>query len=431
MAASYPWLGSAVGIEIDGRVVTRPVEVGVPDPARRRGLQASPARTAFFSPSLVEPRHRLDSGVPRRLNAAEVIDLVKRRHQVGVARCQHDEIHVRSGGFPDTRKRTEHVDALLLRAANGDLVPVDVPDRLAIGSELEGVLQISELHVDTIRAPLRRLIHRTPVLLPVVVDVMKPTEDGHSVNRRMLIPITLTRVALQHGPLGELHRVNERIVPIPTRVEHVVRSQVNVLVVDNDGRSKHETLPKGKKIPANPETAGNNITIMNRPAASCQLSVVSDTYSFAMTLSPSALPIATVVIAAVLSYLFARLGASIEGKREHQRWLREQRFGAYARFLATADKWATRAKGPDAGADWDPGQEFYDEMTTAESAVELLGPDDVVAAMDPIRSAVLHLQEVHDPGAPSAAQAYWSHQRTFVLAAQQQLHPPAKFLSAR
>ena len=82
----------------------------------------------------------------------------------------------------------------------------------------------------------------------------------------------------------------------------------------------------------------------------------------------------TVVLAAVLSFIFGRLGASSEGKRAHERWLREQRYEAYKVFLATADKWSTRAKGPDADAAWEPGQDFYDEMTAAESAVELLAP---------------------------------------------------------
>jgi len=141
-------------------------------------------------------------------------------------------------------------------------------------------------------------------------------------------------------------------------------------------------------------------------------------------MTPSAVvPIVTVVLAAVLSYFFARLGASGEGKQQHERWLREQRLDAYKTFLATADKWATRAKGPDTGTDWEPGQDFYDEMTAAEGAVELLGPGDVVAAMDPIRSAVLRLQEVRDVGATTAAQDYWSCQRAFVHAAQQQMHP--------
>jgi hypothetical protein len=143
------------------------------------------------------------------------------------------------------------------------------------------------------------------------------------------------------------------------------------------------------------------------------------------------LPIVTVVLAAVLSFIFGRLGASSEGKRAHERWLREQRFEAYKTFLATADKWSTRAKGPDADAKWEPGQDFYDEMTAAESAVELLGPPEVVEAMDPIRSALLHLQEVRTPGAPSAAQKYWDRQRAFVYAAQRQMDPPKRFKRVR
>lgn len=135
------------------------------------------------------------------------------------------------------------------------------------------------------------------------------------------------------------------------------------------------------------------------------------------------LPIVTVAVSAALSYVFARLGASSEGKQQHARWLREQRFDAYKTFLATADKWATRAKGPETDAEWEPGQDFYDEMTAAESAVELLGPHDVVAAMDPIRSAVLRLQQVRDAGAPSASEDYWRQQRAFVGAAQQHLQP--------
>lgn len=124
-------------------------------------------------------------------------------------------------------------------------------------------------------------------------------------------------------------------------------------------------------------------------------------------------------------------GASSEGRRAHERWLREQRFAAYTVFVATADKWATRADGPDADGVWRHDQEFYDEMTAVESALALLGPAEVVEAMHPIRSALLHLQDAPDLEAPSAAQQYWKRQQAFVRAAQQQLHPPRRFWRVR
>ncbi|OUE28913.1 hypothetical protein BFL35_16250 (plasmid) [Clavibacter michiganensis] len=158
---------------------------------------------------------------------------------------------------------------------------------------------------------------------------------------------------------------------------------------------------------------------------------MSATYPDRMPLSLLVIPIVTVVLAASLSFFFGRLGASSEGKRAHERWLREQRFEAYKAFLATADKWATRAKGSDADGEWEPEQEFYDEMTAAESAVELLGPPEVVEAMDPIRSALLHLQEVRTPGGPSASQKYWDRQRAFVHAAQQQMDPTTRSKAVR
>jgi uncharacterized alpha-E superfamily protein len=136
------------------------------------------------------------------------------------------------------------------------------------------------------------------------------------------------------------------------------------------------------------------------------------------------LPILSVIVGAALAFAFARIGARQERKSEHAKWLRERRFEAYRDFIASADKWSTRGEN---GSSAEPGQEFYDEMVAAEAAVELLGPPSVVAAMDPIRSALLNLQGAPDATSHRAlAAAYWSHQRAFMAIAQRQVWTSSK-----
>lgn len=133
------------------------------------------------------------------------------------------------------------------------------------------------------------------------------------------------------------------------------------------------------------------------------------------------IPLSSVVVGAFLAFLFSRLGARAEAKREHARWLTERRFEAYRDFLATADKWATRATGPTDAGPAEPGQDFYDEMTAVEAAIELVGPQEAADAMSPIRSALLHLQDEREPGHKSAAMFYWEKQRAFTAVAQKHL----------
>lgn len=97
-------------------------------------------------------------------------------------------------------------------------------------------------------------------------------------------------------------------------------------------------------------------------------------YGALMTLPSVLVAIFLLVVGALVAFASSWIGARIEARREHARWLRERRFEAYREYLRTADKWATRAKSPTEAGPVPPEQIFYDEMTAAEAGVELVGP---------------------------------------------------------
>jgi hypothetical protein len=136
-----------------------------------------------------------------------------------------------------------------------------------------------------------------------------------------------------------------------------------------------------------------------------------------MTLYLAAVPLVSVFSGALLAYCASQLGARTEARQEQARWLRERRFEAYAQFMVTTEKWATRAVVPEPQAGREPEQAFFDEMTAAEAGVELAGPPDAVSAMEPMRAVILDLYMNPGPGR-TAGTAYWKLQRVFTAAAQ-------------
>lgn len=110
---------------------------------------------------------------------------------------------------------------------------------------------MSQLDLRAIPSPLLCSIDASPVLLPVVVDVRQSAVDGHASELRMLVALALPRVALRDGSASELHRMDQRIVALTTRIEDVVSREVDVLVVDHDRGAQHRA-PETQKIPANP-----------------------------------------------------------------------------------------------------------------------------------------------------------------------------------
>jgi hypothetical protein len=105
--------------------------------------------------------------------------------------------------------------------------------------------------------------------------------------------------------------------------------------------------------------------------------------------------------------LFALIGAWIQSQREHTKWLRDRQYEAYSNFLATADRWAIRMLDtPDAERDQ---PDYFDEMTSAEAAVDLLGSDAMRNIMGDFRAIILSLGR-----SPVQSMRYRELQRAFI-----------------
>jgi hypothetical protein len=134
----------------------------------------------------------------------------------------------------------------------------------------------------------------------------------------------------------------------------------------------------------------------------------------------AAITIGAVVVGALLAFLGALWGTWKEAQREHARWLRERRHQAYEKFMAVMEKWATRAVIPGPQPFREPDPEFYDEMTAAESAVDLVGPQEVIAAMQPMRYAILKMY-LGPEESKFTQTAYHAKQQAFVSVARAQM----------
>lgn len=84
-------------------------------------------------------------------------------------------------------------------------------------------------------------------------------------------------------------------------------------------------------------------------------------------------PIAAVVAAGIAAWT-SRLSWRAEQRREHQRWVREQRTQAYLHFLDTGNDmlWAARARKRDDRA-WTPEVEWLEPLDKALLRVQLFG----------------------------------------------------------
>ncbi|NIY62063.1 hypothetical protein GQ603_16150 [Clavibacter michiganensis subsp. michiganensis] len=139
-----------------------------------------------------------------------------------------------------------------------------------------------------------------------------------------------------------------------------------------------------------------------------------------MTQFSELVPVVAVVVGALIAFLSSGHGARTEARREQARWLRERRFEAYKEYLTTSDKWAMRAGDPDAPEVSEPGQAYYDEMSVAEAAVELVGPTEVVEKMPSLRAALTVLLHAPGPNEDTSAH-YWLCQQAYVTAAQKHM----------
>lgn len=84
-------------------------------------------------------------------------------------------------------------------------------------------------------------------------------------------------------------------------------------------------------------------------------------------------PLLTLIGGAVGAALIGLLGAWIQSRREHAKWLREQRMTLYLDFLREAEK---------PPGDVDPAEygAYLDDLGIAYAAIELVGPDRVMDA---------------------------------------------------
>jgi hypothetical protein len=87
-------------------------------------------------------------------------------------------------------------------------------------------------------------------------------------------------------------------------------------------------------------------------------------------------PLVSLLIGALGAALLGLFGAWIQSRREHSRWIRENRMVAYREFLGQAEQLQTAEDRPMTERDEDQLVALYSALAT----VRLLGPDDVYAA---------------------------------------------------
>lgn len=123
--------------------------------------------------------------------------------------------------------------------------------------------------------------------------------------------------------------------------------------------------------------------------------------------------------ASILTLFAGFLGERRESKREHARWVREQRFEAYRDFLRVAERLPSIAmdKTPD-----ERDLDYLENMHDAVGKIRLVGPDAVIDV------AVIHLDRAlkyareqskteNDEEATTAAHREYDRTRTAVVSA--------------
>lgn len=147
------------------------------------------------------------------------------------------------------------INSFFLPLTNSDLPTVNICSFPAICRPLESIFQVTQLDSGTISAPLFSLSRATTILLPIVVGMRKPSESYSLAKNNFWLTCTLAGVTLTHDSLSKKLRMNEGLMPIPSPIEDVIGSQMDVLVVDNNhGRQRHlrRNGPPMKKNPHQP-----------------------------------------------------------------------------------------------------------------------------------------------------------------------------------
>ncbi|HEY4237415.1 MAG TPA: hypothetical protein VGM45_08780 [Gaiellaceae bacterium] len=130
-------------------------------------------------------------------------------------------------------------------------------------------------------------------------------------------------------------------------------------------------------------------------------------------------PVLTLLSGALAAALIGLLGAWIQSRREHFRWVREQRLSAYLAYARETERILTK---PYRGA-----PEDAERAQAATAALRLLGPTAVFDAafaftVSSMRYALLQREPDANPGAEGQAYLDLSTARqTFIEAARQEL----------
>jgi len=119
------------------------------------------------------------------------------------------------------------------------------------------------------------------------------------------------------------------------------------------------------------------VLLVPDPIAASRIGLTHQTCFMGSTTAPTWLVLlapAAAILAAGIGAWTARLGWHAERRREHQRWRREQRTGAYLGFLDTSNDmlWEARA-GKAADANWVPQVEWLEPLDKALLRIQIFG----------------------------------------------------------
>jgi hypothetical protein len=177
------------------------------------------------------------------------MDFIESGDEVCVARRKENDVDIRPRGLTDARERAQHVNALLFWTPDRNFLSAHIENRSTISAVLIPVLEVPKLDHRAVNPPLRCLGQTSPMLLPVMINMVEPTEHDRPGQGCVRVTRALPSISLTNRDLSELNGMNERLVPLTSRVEDIPCSEVDVLIVDDDRGSEHGISFGTKKSP--------------------------------------------------------------------------------------------------------------------------------------------------------------------------------------
>lgn len=112
----------------------------------------------------------------------------------------------------------------------------------------------------------------------------------------------------------------------------------------------------------------------------------------APAIDPTFLAILGIFGGAALAAIAGLIGAAIQGRREHSKWVRERRFDAYSRFYKLVRRYSVASS-----VDGIQLRDFLDvgEIPDAHADLKMIGPEHVVDAGLAYKDASVRLREVY------------------------------------